>query len=267
MNYTPEYAEKPPSTGNTTPVIKPAASLLSENSILPSSSFASPNLPIGVAANIFPVLGVGVPSALNKRLAFCFVEKNPGAMAFTRIPTLEKCTASHCVKFDTAAFAPEYAGIFVSGVNAFILEIFKILQPSFPIICFAKICVGIRTPRKLGLNTNDTPSASKSKKLFVSASISPVSKYSLSVVALGLFPPAPFISKSQLNRKFRNVTGSTVWEYITAKRLILAKELLVRGEKPTSVYTKCGFNDYTSFYRAYKTKFLHSPKNDYIKLY
>lgn len=76
-----------------------------------------------------------------------------------------------------------------------------------------------------------------------------------------------YISKSQLNRKFKNVTGSTVWEYITAKRLIMAKELLVRGEKPTSVYTKCGFNDYTSFYRAYKAKFLHSPKNDYIKVH
>ena len=74
-----------------------------------------------------------------------------------------------------------------------------------------------------------------------------------------------YISKSQLNRKFRRMTGSTVWEYITAKRLILAKELLEQGEAPTAVYTKCGYNDYTSFFRAYKAKFAVSPKNDFVK--
>ncbi|MDD6215092.1 MAG: AraC family transcriptional regulator [Firmicutes bacterium] len=74
-----------------------------------------------------------------------------------------------------------------------------------------------------------------------------------------------YISKSQLNRKFKHMTGSTVWEYIITKRLLSAKELLKNGEPPTKVYTKCGFNDYTSFFRAYKTKFSVSPKNDCIK--
>lgn len=74
-----------------------------------------------------------------------------------------------------------------------------------------------------------------------------------------------YISKSQLNRKFKHMTGSTIWEYIIAKRLILAKGLLKNGEPPTMVYTKCGFNDYTSFFRAYKTKFSVAPKNDYTK--
>lgn len=75
-----------------------------------------------------------------------------------------------------------------------------------------------------------------------------------------------YISKSQLNRKFRRMIGSTVWEYVTAKRLIMAKELLQKGESPMKVYSQCGFNDYTSFYRAYKSKFSVSPKNDCIKL-
>jgi AraC-like DNA-binding protein len=75
-----------------------------------------------------------------------------------------------------------------------------------------------------------------------------------------------YISKSQLNRKFKRMTGSTVWEYVTAKRLIFAKELLQKGEAPTKVYIKCGFNDYTSFFRAYKAKFGSPPKNDYRRL-
>ena len=52
-----------------------------------------------------------------------------GGFSAYRTPTLEKCTASHCVKLEIAAFAAEYAGILVSGVNAFIEEIFRILQP------------------------------------------------------------------------------------------------------------------------------------------
>jgi len=88
--YTPEYAEKPPSTGRTTPVINPAASLFRRNKRLPINSSDSPKRPIGVAARILPVRGVGVPSSLNNNLAFCFVEKNPGAIAFTRMPAFEK---------------------------------------------------------------------------------------------------------------------------------------------------------------------------------
>lgn len=74
-----------------------------------------------------------------------------------------------------------------------------------------------------------------------------------------------YISKSHLNRKFKLMTGSTVWEYITTKRLLSAKELLHSGERPTKVFLKCGFNDYASFFRAYKAKFGAAPKNDFNK--
>lgn len=74
-----------------------------------------------------------------------------------------------------------------------------------------------------------------------------------------------YISKSHLNRKFKMLTDSTVWEYITTKRLFAAKEMLQNGEPPTKVFSKCGFNDYTSFFRAYKLKFGSSPKYDIIK--
>lgn len=64
-----------------------------------------------------------------------------------------------------------------------------------------------------------------------------------------------FISKSQLNRNFKQVVGTTIWEYIVEKRVLLAKNLLEKGEKPVNVYLLCGFGDYTSFYRAYNKKF------------
>lgn len=74
-----------------------------------------------------------------------------------------------------------------------------------------------------------------------------------------------FLSKSQLNRKFRAITGTTAWEYITVKRLLLAKEGLKNGKRPTVVYLECGFNDYSTFYRAYRLKFGVSPTDDFSK--
>lgn len=71
-----------------------------------------------------------------------------------------------------------------------------------------------------------------------------------------------YISKSHLNRKFKRLTGSTVWNYIKSKRLLMAKELLQKGIPPTVVAVQCGFNDYSAFFYAYKAQFSCSPKQD-----
>ena len=60
-----------------------------------------------------------------------------------------------------------------------------------------------------------------------------------------------FISKAQLCRLFRKTTATTVWQYITVKRLVLSKQMIDQGENPTKAYIACGFNDYSTFYRAY----------------
>ena len=74
-----------------------------------------------------------------------------------------------------------------------------------------------------------------------------------------------FISKTHLIRKFKSLTGTTVWDYILAKRLVMARVLLQSGERPYDIFLKCGFNDYCSFFKAYKAKFGVSPKQDYNK--
>lgn len=69
-----------------------------------------------------------------------------------------------------------------------------------------------------------------------------------------------FTSEAQLTRNFRKNLGATVGDYILTKRLVLARDLIESGEKPTTAHLKCGFKDYSSFYRAYKKKFGCSPK-------
>ena len=68
-----------------------------------------------------------------------------------------------------------------------------------------------------------------------------------------------FISKPQLCRSFKAATGSTVWNYITAKRLVTKKNMIQSGQSPTKVFSECGFSDYSSFYRAYIKKHGVSP--------
>lgn len=70
------------------------------------------------------------------------------------------------------------------------------------------------------------------------------------------------ISRSQLLRRFKQATGTTIGKYINAKRLIIAQQLIQDGKRPTEVYSSCGFQDYSSFYRAYLKHFGHSPKED-----
>lgn len=68
-----------------------------------------------------------------------------------------------------------------------------------------------------------------------------------------------YISKSYLCQIFKKSTGSTVNRYVTVKRLMAAQDLIRMGNPPTKVYLKCGFSDYSVFYRAYKNRYGHSP--------
>lgn len=68
-----------------------------------------------------------------------------------------------------------------------------------------------------------------------------------------------FISKTHLNRLFKTNIGTTVWNYITAKRLAYARELLLAGEHPMRIFEQCGYSDYATFYKAYKNIYGCSP--------
>lgn len=68
-----------------------------------------------------------------------------------------------------------------------------------------------------------------------------------------------YLSKSQLNRKFRKLTGTTIWKYIVVKRLISAREMILSGSSAYQTCFECGFKDYSAFFRAYKHKFGISP--------
>ncbi len=60
------------------------------------------------------------------------------------------------------------------------------------------------------------------------------------------------MSPSQVNRVFRRVTGTSVYRYVVKKRILAVQELMIAGEGALSASQKCGFRDYSSFFRLYK---------------
>ena len=66
-------------------------------------------------------------------------------------------------------------------------------------------------------------------------------------------------SNSHMNRIFRKTLGVSVWQYITAKRLDLAFNLIAEGFSAKSAAVRCGFTDYSVFYKSFLKHFGKPP--------
>lgn len=71
-----------------------------------------------------------------------------------------------------------------------------------------------------------------------------------------------FITKSHLHHLFIKYLKMSPKKYIISKKLALAQRKLRSGAKPVHIYENLGFSDYSSFYRAYKNYFGHSPSEE-----
>ena len=67
------------------------------------------------------------------------------------------------------------------------------------------------------------------------------------------------LSISRISHIFKEETGIPLLKYINKKRMLLAKELIYKGETFINIANKCGFQDYTSFFRTFKKEFNMTP--------
>lgn len=73
-----------------------------------------------------------------------------------------------------------------------------------------------------------------------------------------------FLSERLLLSKFSQITGTSVHQYILLRRLSAACSMMAEGVSPTAVYQQCGFNNYSTFFRAFKNEYHMSP-SDYLQ--
>lgn len=69
-----------------------------------------------------------------------------------------------------------------------------------------------------------------------------------------------YVSKYHLAHAFSREVGVSVYRYIMMRRLLMARQMLSAGESAGQVCRNCGFSDYTSFYRAFKSEYGISPR-------
>lgn len=70
---------------------------------------------------------------------------------------------------------------------------------------------------------------------------------------------AVYVSQGYMSRVFKSYTGSSIYNYLTYKRLTYAKELLAAGSTVLDACVACGFTDYTSFLKVFKKAFSQTP--------
>lgn len=68
-----------------------------------------------------------------------------------------------------------------------------------------------------------------------------------------------YVSKYHISHIFKDNMGISLHQYILKKRLQACKNGILSGTAFSRVYPEYGFNDYTSFYRAFKKEFGMSP--------
>ena len=69
-----------------------------------------------------------------------------------------------------------------------------------------------------------------------------------------------YLSRYYLMHRFKAVTGYTVHQYISQKRLLLAGELIRQGVPVMKAAEQAGFSEYSTFLRAFQNTFHMSPR-------
>lgn len=149
-----------------------------------------------------------------------------------------------------------------------------------PRVLFDAMCVPEEDPesRRLALLTHLYPLLSMIRRAFLKAHGMParpqdtttsaeriiayINKNLFEELSLEELSERFFLSTSQISRLFKQATGSSVWEYITIKRLLAARRRIREGVSPSAACSACGFRDYSAFFRAYVKRFGVSPKKD-----
>jgi AraC-like DNA-binding protein len=68
------------------------------------------------------------------------------------------------------------------------------------------------------------------------------------------------MNKYSFMRYFKDLSGCTAYQYVVSKRLKAAESLIKSGMGLSSAAEKCGFSDYSCFYRCFMNKYKISPQ-------
>jgi len=72
------------------------------------------------------------------------------------------------------------------------------------------------------------------------------------------------ISESYLSHEFSRFTRRSIYEYILYRRIMLARQMMLKDTSLNTIAYQCGFNDYSNFLRSF-TKMVGVSPSQYRK--
>ena len=198
----------------------------------------------------------------------------PNMYHFIQIDSSEKDYERINIQFDEhdintdLSIIPPYVNVVNTGSNARLSDIFDKINTyasTFEEDVFYKILKGLLTEIVYNISISDSIDEREE-----TSNINPIMTQALGYINDNLFTiknvgeiaDAIFVTESYLFKLFKKELRKGPKKYINDKRLLAAQQMIKHGEKPTLIFEKCGFNDYTSFYRGYVEYFGHSPSQE-----
>lgn len=100
--------------------------------------------------------------------------------------------------------------------------------------------------------TNDTPTYSNiSMDIKTDFIIDYIDHHYKEEISAADIAEKTFTSQQYLNKILKEKKGMTIKQYLNLRRISAAKNLIMEGQKTTNIYMRCGFRDYSTFYRAF----------------
>ncbi len=87
-----------------------------------------------------------------------------------------------------------------------------------------------------------------------------INTHAMEPLSLDDLANAFYVSKYYILRQFKQYTGISIHQYLIIRRILIAQDLIRQGVKPKDACTRCGFSDYSSFYRMFKSRTGMSPE-------
>lgn len=113
---------------------------------------------------------------------------------------------------------------------------------------------------RLSLRSDSQPQDAPHCNRAVSQVIDYVNLHYGEPLSLDMLADRFFVSKYHLSHEFNRQVGTSIYRYIQKKRLLIARQLMAQGKRPSEVYSVCGFGDYAGFYRAFKSEYGTGPR-------
>ena len=126
---------------------------------------------------------------------------------------------------------------------------------------FLKLFRGILVEILYNLSLIEPPEDVSSVNPLISDAIEYINEHLFTIKDVNEISDAVFVTDSYLFKLFKRELHKGPKKYLTEKRLLAAQKQISLGKKPSTVFSECGFSDYTSFYRSYVKYFGHPPSD------